>query len=305
MCKFIKYNFEKYSKKDYNYFLNKLLKNNIKGVIIDTKISVNEKSNSKFQTDLNPHINEMVILAHEKGLQTGLEISIFESKLLWDHNNFSPPVSSYGTEFIPKWDYYPVCPNNKLSTERLNQLLIHFENIVPDYYILKEFRFPYDWQHNSLDLQEKIPTYCYCPYCIGEFSASAGVIINNVDTLYDNITNWMQWRFEVLIDYLTIIMNKLSVKKSILIQVPPLNLVDIPFSTGQVLLDFAELGAKISPLLFHKTKDRDPMWGLEILDIFKIDIPSKIIIPSIQRSDEHHPGNILPAYTDYEDVMIY
>jgi len=305
MNKFIKYNFTKYSKKEYNNFLTKIISQGIEGIILNAfnENAVIEKLN--YIEEIHENIDDMVYLAHDRGLSAALEINLFSSKYLWNHKHFSPPISSHGAEFVPANNYYPICPNNKLSSERFVAIIEYLSNIVPDFFILNEFRFPYDWSTNTLDLQEKIPTFCYCPYCIAEFSSEVGIVVKNLDTLYDNISIWMNWRFDVMEDYFEFLMDKLTAKKSIIVQTPPLNLVDIPFSTGQVLLEYGERGAKISPMLFHKTRNRDMNWALEVLDIFKIDIPMELIIPSIQSDSKKDPGNILPAYDDYDEVLIY
>ena len=305
MSKYLKYNYKKYNKEDYNKFLSHSISKNIDGVIFSLL-----NPNAKFieddiESEFNPEISEMLVLAHERGLKTAIELDIFNSQYLWQHKNFTPPVSSKGTEYIPNNGYYPICPNNKLSSERFTKLVEYISNYIPDYFILSEFRFPYDWKSNSLDLQDKIPPFCYCPFCIGEFSSELGIAITDLESLNDNINQWMNWRFEVLDDYFDYLIEKLVTRKSIVIQVPPLNLVDIPFSTGQVLLDYGEQGAKISPMLFHQTKGKDPYWGLDNLDVFKIDIPKEIIIPSIELIDRKNPADIFPAYDDYEDIFIY
>ena len=305
MNKFIKYNFTKYNKKNYLNFLNKIISKNYRGIIINAVNSNAVIKKSNFLEEFHSHISEMIVLAHQKKILTALELNIFESKYIWQHENFSPPISSNGAEFISNNNYYPICPNNKLSSDRFVKLIDHFSNIIPDYFIISEFRFPYNWTDNPLDLQDKIPNFCYCPYCISEFSSEIGVAISDLNSLYDNISDWMQWRFEVMDDYFNYMLEKLIVKKCLVIQVPPLNLVDIPFSTGQVLLEYGESGAKISPLLFHKAKNKDPFWALEVLDVFKIDIPDEIIIPSIQINDINSPEEIFPAYDEYDDIFIY
>ncbi|MBN2279219.1 MAG: hypothetical protein JXQ65_01430 [Candidatus Marinimicrobia bacterium] len=305
MNRLIKYNFTKYSKNNYHKFLSKLIENNIEGIIIN---AVDEKSvlrNSNFIEEFYDSTDNMVYLAHERGLLTAVELDVFSSRYLWQHHNFSPPVSSHGAEYMPVNHYYPVCPNNKLSSERVVSMIQKISNIIPDYFILKEFRFPYNWEHGSLDLQEKIPNYCYCPFCIAEFSSEVGIVVKNLDTIYDNINVWMNWRFDVLEDYFDFIMDNLVPKKAVIVQTPPLNLVDIPFSTGQVLLEYGEKGAKISPLLFHNTRNRDFNWALEVLDIFKIDIPKELIAPAVQSYDIKQPWQVLPAYEDYEEVLVY
>lgn len=305
MSKFLKYNFKKYNKEDYNKFLSRALSNNIEGVIFSLHDSKAKFLKGNYEEEFIDEISDMLVLAHERCMKTAIEIDIFHSPYLWQHKNFSPPISSKGTEYLPTNGYYPICPNNKLSGERFAKLIEHVSNFIPDYFILSEFRFPYHWKENALDLQDKIPPFCYCPFCIGEFSSELGIVITDLNSLYDNINQWMNWRFEVLDDYFDYIMDKLVAKKAVVIQVPPLNLVDIPFSTGQVLLDYGEHGAKVSPMLFHRTKGKDAYWGLDVLDVFRIDIPKEIILPSIEVINKKNPSQIFPAYNEYEDIFIY
>ncbi|MFP4547272.1 MAG: hypothetical protein ACLFQM_04015 [Fidelibacterota bacterium] len=305
MNKLLKYNFNRFNKKEYVGFLDKIIAQDCDGIILSAfKQNVNRKKFA-YTNEYHQSISEMIYMAHDRNLMTALELNLFSSKYLWNHKNFSPPVSSKGAEFPHTEDYYPVCPNNKLSSERIVKLIDAVSNIIPDYFILNEFRFPYDWQNNPLDLQDKIPNYCYCPYCIAEFSSELGIIINNIDTLFNNINAWMTWRFQVLEDYFEFILDKLVAKKDLIVQVPPLNLVDIPFSTGQTLLEYGEKGAKISPLLFHRTKQKDMNWSLEILELFKIDIPEEIIIPSIQHEVGQKTLKLPAALAEYDDVLIY
>jgi hypothetical protein len=305
MRKFLKYTFKKYNKTEYNKFLSTLATQKIDGVIINALNHEAKFIQDNFLQEVQSSINEMVIMAHERDILTAVELDLFNSRYLWQHKNFTPPVSSHGAEYCVKHDYYPICPNNKLTIDRFSILIDFISNIIPDYFILSEFRFPYDWRHHSLDLPDKIPPYCYCPFCIGEFSSELGIVVTGLETLYANINEWMNWRFEVLDDYFEYLLDKLVPKRSVIIQVPPLNLVDIPFSTGQVLLDYAEQGAKISPLLFHRTKNKEANWALEILDVLKIDIPAEIILPAIEMTDKNNPGNTFSVYDDYDAVFIY
>lgn len=305
MNRLIKYNYKSYNKKHYTSFLQRISAQGYNGIIINAfKETVNRKKFA-YINEYHQSITEMIYMAHDRDLKTAVELNLFSSKYLWQHKNFSPPISSKGAEISHTENYYPVCPNNKLTSERFVKLIDKASTVIPDYFVLNEFRFPYDWYNNPLDLQDKIPNYCYCPYCIAEFSSELGVVINNLDTLFNNINAWMNWRFQVLEDYFEYIMEKLVAKQDIIIQVPPLNLVDIPFSTGQTLLEYGEQGAKISPLLFHRTKGKDINWSMEILDLFKIDIPEEIIIPSIELHKSRKPLEIPAQLNEYRDILIY
>src|SRR6056297_2275348 len=179
MNKFLKYNFKRFNKKEYANFLDKIIAQDFDGVILSAFKPDVHGTKFAYTNEYQQSMSDMVYMAHDKNLMTALELNLFASKYLWHHKNFSPPISSKGAEFPHTETYYPVCPNNKLSSERIDKLIEEVSNIIPDYFILNEFRFPYDWWNNPLDLQDKIPNYCYCPYCIAEFSSELGIVINN------------------------------------------------------------------------------------------------------------------------------
>ena len=228
-------------------------------------------------------INKMTRMAKEYGLTVGLIIECFHSDPLWKLNTFSAPVSFSGASYAPMDWYHPLCPNNPMAIERFSMIVNKAAKCVrADFVYLDFLRFPFFWEKEQLDVQHRMPPYCYCPFCLGEFSSIVGEIIHTSSQIYDLIEEWLEWRNYIIVERLISAKEKLQNNFFVTVSFPPLANIDLAFTTGQTPSIFTDEGCYVSPILHHSIKNKKLNWVDDMLDQYKMDLKPSKIIPSLQ-----------------------
>src|SRR6056297_2546112 len=197
MPKHIRYNLQKFRNKEIKNTLNSIKEAGFSGVVIP---AARPNSNSFTECEFFP-VAELAYFAREQGLDLTLEINIFESWYVWKHKNFSAPIKFNNSPYYPDQDenYYPICPNNPLSQRRIEKILSQLETVPESVSLLiSELGFPFDWKQNSLDIQHSHPPFCYCPFCLGEFSEYIDERVTEPQQIENNFRYWMDWRINVI-----------------------------------------------------------------------------------------------------------
>ncbi len=305
MSKYIKYNTDKYNLKNYLKFIDTIKLNRFDGIILPLFRSTETIKKYNFKIEYYTQINKMISLAESNGLKTAILIDVFNSYQIWQHGNFSAPITHLGLNYSPDSNYYPICPNNPLSIDRFDNIIKRLSTIKTNYIILDNFNFPFNWIKEKLDIQHKLPPYCYCPFCLTEFSTEIGRIISNHIDFYEVLPEWLEWRTNVIYKYFIELVESLSEDDKLIISTPPLHLIDIPFTIGQLPISFSEAETKISPKLFYNKKNKGSAWATNILNLYNLDLTKKHIVPALH-IEKDNTKEILPFNSDdYEDILYY
>jgi hypothetical protein len=222
----------------------------------------------------------MIEVCREYDLKTGVILDSLNSQLVWRDENYTVPISFSSAAYKPQQNYYPICPSNPAGLEYFDKILMKMHRIpAPDYFYILNLRFPFFWQNEPLDIQNQVPPYCYCPFCITEFSSIVGEIINSGSQILDLITEWLEWRTSTIFNLFLDARELLPSNPRLIIALPPLSLIDLPFTTGQLPMAFTERGALISPQLSHRTRCQNYVWIEDMLEQYQFDIKSNKIMP--------------------------
>ena len=282
MTKFVKYYPQVYNRKEFVENLRKIKQSGFDGVFLSATRSWEEIKQRRLKSEFY-QISRMIDIVREFGLQVGVILDCFHSPKLWTHENFSAPIGVSGVNFLPQSWYYPVCPSNPLAYERYYKMLEKMYSIsTPDFFVLDFLRFPFFWETMELDVQHRIPPYCYCPFCMGEFSSEVGEIVSSLSQIDELMPEWLEWRNQVIYDFFRDAKDLLENDSSIIVSLPPLSLIDLPFTTGQLPMAYSDAGSYVSPLLYHSQKKKDMLWIEDILDQYVFDIGRKKVAPSFE-----------------------
>ncbi len=285
MSLFIKYFPKTYKRKAFTNNLLDIKKAGFDGVFFPAMIPESLVASNSHRTEFFP-VSRMVELAKGVGLKTGVILQCFQSSKLWSVETFSPPVNFSGVAYNAKSWYHPICPNNPSGLEYYHRLLVKMSRITqPDYFYLDFFSFPFFWEEEELDVQNRVPPFCYCPFCVAEFSSVVGEIVNSTSKIVERMPEWLEWRTVVIMKLLIDAKEVLAYKSKLVVSLPPLSLIDLPFTTGQLPLAFTDEGCLVSPLLHHITKKKNLLWVEDILDQYKIDIKPIKMFPSFEVSN--------------------
>jgi len=225
-------------------------------------------------------VARMIELTRQAGLKTGVIIDCFQNPWLWQKDTFSAPVNSTGATYSPKKQYYPVCPNNPTGLDFYHKLLSKVYRLGSvDYCILENLRFPFFWQEEDLDIQHHLPPFCYCPFCITEFSAMMGEVISFAGQSVEKMPDWLEWRSEIIMNLVHDARDILMKKTKLIVATPPLALIDLPFATGQLPLAYVDNGCLIAPALYHHTKTGNLLWIEDILDQYRLEFKMNKLFP--------------------------
>ncbi len=245
-----------------------------------SKLKIKEKT-------VNYPLQSMISQAKSLNLKTGVILNCFNDPALYQNDNFTPPGTNLGASYVPESDYYPICVNNPAGLQSFRQMINKVTGkIVPDYLYFEHFRFPFHWEKEELDIQSHIPPFCYCPFCVTEFSSVVGEIVSTGDQIQQMMPEWLEWRTEVLFNLLTDVIEKVAGRSQLIIALPPLSLIDLPFTTGQLPQMFIEEGCFVSPQLHHKIKDKNLAWIEDLLDQYQLDLRSNRLFPSFEYTNE-------------------
>lgn len=247
----------------------------------------------------------MVELVKKAGLKSGLILDCFYSPELWTFENFSPPVSSSGAPYTSDSRYKPICPNNPMGIEHLEKILEKLPKVtMPNFLYINHLRFPFFWEKEELDIQSILPPYCYCPFCIGEFSSIIGEAITSPSQLVELMPKWLEWRAATITNLLLDIKELISGASKIIVAIPPLSYIDIPFTTGQLPLLYSDENCIISPLLHHSTKKKDFLWVEDMLYQYQMEIASDKLLPNLQVSNSEEMSKLGKWEKIYSDIII-
>jgi len=226
-------------------------------------------------------LDKLIYQAKECGLQTGIVVNCFLNKELYNLENFTAPVSYTGAVYNPQCDYYPVCPNNPVAVQTLlADVDKYLGRYTPDYLYMNHFQFPFDWENEDLDIQDSMPQFCYCPFCLTEFSSVIGEIVNNSEQIEQTMPEWLEWRTDSILNLIIHVKKHISKSRTrLIIGLPPLALIDLPFSTGLLPYSILDEGLIVSPQLYHRTKQKQLVWIEDILDQYRIDLNLRKIWP--------------------------
>jgi len=225
-------------------------------------------------------VARMSELARQAGLKVGIIIDCFQNQSLWYKDTFSAPVNSSGTAYNPdKW-YYPVCPNNPMGLAFYHSLLEKINRLKQiDYCLLEDLRFPFFWQEEDLDIQHRMPSFCYCPFCVTEFSSMMGEVVSFAGQIIEMLPDWLEWRSGVVMNLVHDARDFLIKKTKLIISAPPLALIDLPFTTGQLPLAYVDNGCLIAPELYHSSKSGNLLWIEDILDQYNLEFKMSKLFP--------------------------
>ena len=221
--------------------------------------------------------------ANQLKLKTGILIDCFQGKDQYHSEYFTRPMNFKGAIYLPTTDYYPICPNNPVAIrhllEKIESVNKHYQ---PDYIYLNHFQFPFNWEEENLDIQDQTPQYCYCPFCITEFSSVIGEIVTSSAQIEEVMPEWLEWRTDAISKLLGTVKRVIPKKTALIVGLPPLAVIDLPFATGLLPYSIVEEGCFISPMLYHKKVSNKIMWIEDILDQYKIDLNQRKIMPYFQ-----------------------
>lgn len=270
-----------YSKRELSRDLNSLKESGCGGIFI----SIKAKSliNREAQKRTNGILKNMINQAKVVGLKTGVMIECFHESGYYLSESYTPPINYLGAPYVPSAGYYPICPNNpqavQLCHTSIEQVINKFDL---DYLYLEHFRFPFFWEKEELDIQNRIPPFCYCPFCVTEFSSVMGEIVSSGEQMLNMMPEWLEWRSEVIQALLAGIIAKVPNRVQVIVALPPLSLIDLPFTTGQLPHRFIEEGCYLSPQLHHKIKQKELLWAEDLLDQYQLELRANKIFPSFE-----------------------
>ncbi len=303
MSLFIKYFPKIYIRKTFTNDLSDIKKAGFDGVFFPAMIPESLAASNSRRTEFFP-VSRMVELAKGVGLKTGVILQCFKSSKLWSVETFSPPVNFSGVAYNPESWYHPICPNNPSGLEYYQKLLVKMSRITqPDYFYLDFFWFPFFWEEEELDVQNRVPPFCYCPFCVAEFSSVVGEIVNSTSKIIERMPEWLEWRTVVIMKLLIDTKEVLAYKSRVIVSLPPLSLIDLPFTTGQLPLAFTDEGCLVSPLLHHITKKKNLLWVEDILDQYKMDVKPNKMFPSFEVSNRKEFGKIVELCGNFTGII--
>ncbi len=242
-------------------------------------------------------VARMAELVQQAGLKVGIILDCFQNQFLWYKDNFSAPVNSIGVTYNPQKSYYPICPNNPIGLDFYHSLLekvYRLEQI--DYCLLENLRFPFFWQNEDLDIQHRVPLFCYCPFCVTEFSSMMGEVVTSAGQIVEMLPDWLEWRSGVVMNLVHDARDFLMKKTKLIISIPPLALIDLPFATGQLPLAYVDNSCLIAPALYHQSKIGNTLWIEDLLDQFHLEFKMNKLFPIFKPRDEQEMQGLLNVF---------
>ncbi len=281
MALYLSYNQKTYSKVQFTKRLERIKSLGFDGLFFPVA-NTNTMGHSTKERKILPFWN-MIAQAKSSELKTGIKLQCFQNRVLYQNDSFIPPMNYLGATYLPKSDYYPVCPNNPDGLHTFYNIIdLIVKNTLPDFIYLEHFRFPFYWEKEELDIQNRIPPFCYCPFCVTEFSSVVGEIVSTGEQIQSMMPEWLEWRTEVMFSLLSYIQEKVSNDVQIIVALPPLSLIDLPFTTGQLPQGLIEEGCLLSPQLHHRVKTKNLAWIEDLLDQYQLDLRIRRLIPSFE-----------------------
>jgi hypothetical protein len=303
MAFYLEYSPTSLTKKELSRGLNSLKESGCGGIFI----SIKSKSlkNREAQKRTNGILKNLIGQAKVVGLKTGVIIECFHEAGYYLSENCTPPVNYLGAPYVPSAEYYPICPNNpqavQLCHNSIEQVIHKFDL---DYLYLQHFRFPFFWEKEELDIQNRIPPFCYCPFCVTEFSSVMGEIVSSAEQMLSMMPEWLEWRSEVIQSLLSGIIARVPNRIQVIVALPPLSLIDLPFTTGQLPQGFIEEGCYLSPQLHHKIKQKDLVWAEDLLDQYQLELRANRIFPSFEFDSQAEFAYLTGIAEKYAGILL-
>ena len=226
------------------------------------------------------------------------------------------PIDETGEKSPPADWFMGVCPTDPDFKEfRSNQL----HEILDNYEVGGIFLDYVHWHAQFESADPILPETCFCDRCTAKFSDHAGLDIPGADIperaqwiLENADPQWRDWRNFVLNEWM-------KDMKAIVRKIQPEALVGIFYCSwfpddhdgalyntlGIDVEAFAEIADVLSPMLFHKMKDRSPEWLSEytswlgnLIETSVEDVP--MVWPIVQAHD--NPVEVSPE--EFRQVMI-
>jgi len=297
MAIFIKYYLHQYKRETFMKNIARIKDAGFDGIFFSATKSESLSSKHSLKVEFYP-VSEMIEKVREKELKAGIILQCFHSPQLWSMDSFSPPVNFDGTPYVPDSWYRPTCPNNPMSRERFQKVLDEMSRIVPpDYFYFDFFRFPFFWEQEQLEVQHKVPPYCYCSHCLTSFSSSIGTTVYSVSQVLEMLPEWLEWRTNSMIELLENVKELLPDKSQIIIATPPITITNLVSTTGQFTQGLIDKGCLISPLLYHVIKKKKLSWVEKMLNQYQIDMKATDLFPGFQITDEDE-FNLIKQWQD-------
>ncbi len=302
MAVYIKYFPKKYNRKDFKKNIEEIKNSGFEGVLLPAS---RPEDQTEYKTELFP-ISRMIEIAKENGLKTGVILKCFHSAKTWDNLLFSPPVGISGVSMTAKSWYHPLCPNNPVSLNRYSNLLNKMVKISkPDLFYLEHLRFPFLWQKEDLDIQSQAPPFCYCPFCVTEYATIIGDIVSHSSQILETMPEWLSWRTSIILERYYQAKKTLAPIAKIIVAVPPLSLIDLPFTTGQLPLAFSEEGSHVSPLIYNNKMNKNYLWTEDLMNQYDFDMPRSRISPAFDIGNNEEFQINRKLNKKYDDIFFY
>ncbi|MFA7710727.1 MAG: hypothetical protein WCY30_06455 [Candidatus Neomarinimicrobiota bacterium] len=232
-------------------------------------------------------VARMIELAGQTGLKVGVIIDCFQNPFLWHKETFTAPVNYAGATYNPRKQYLPICPNNPIGLDFYHSLLAKVYRLGSvDYCLLENLRFPFFWQEEDLDVQHRVPPFCYCPFCVTEFSSMIGEVVSFTSQIVEMLPDWLEWRSEIIMNLVHDARDVLMKRTQLIVTTPPLALIDLPFATGQLPLAYVNNGCLIAPALYHRTKTGNLLWIEDMIDQYRLEFKMNKLFPIFKVSNE-------------------
>jgi len=285
MAMYFHYNFKQHTTESELHFKSLVKSSEYKGIFFSGYHDTSRKNKNDKQAD---GLNRLIGNAKDHGQQTGIIIDCFQNKQLYNSDDFNAPVAYTGAAYNPISNYYPICPNNPVGVqELLSKIDVLIAQFSPDYLYLDHFQFPFNWKEEELDIQDASPQFCYCPFCVTEFSSVVGEIVNRPQQIEEMMPEWLEWRTDAVLDLIISIKEHVEDKTQLIIGLPPLAVIDLPFSTGLLPYSIVDEGLIVSPQLYHNVKQKKLLWIEDILDQYRIDLNLRKVWPFFEVKNKH------------------
>ena len=285
MALYLHYSLKQHTAENEKQFISLIKSSDYEGIFFSEHNHVLRGNKISAKTD---RLFRLINHAKEYGQKTGIIINCFQNEQLYYSDDFTAPVAYTGVAYNPVLHYYPICPNNPVGIqELLLKIDVITEGYSPDYLYLDHFQFPFNWKKEELDIQDKSPQFCYCPFCITEFSSVVGEIVTSGEQIEQMMPEWLEWRTDAVLNLIPLIKEHVADKAQLIIGLPPLAMIDLPFSTGLLPYSIVDEGLIVSPQLSHNVKQKKLLWIEDILDQYRIDLNLRKVWPFFEINNQH------------------
>lgn len=190
-----------------------------------------------------------------------------------------------------------------LHKKRIERILSLLETVPESVALLiSELGFPFNWMENNLDIQNSHPPFCYCPFCLGEFSEYIDELVTEPQQVENNFRYWMDWRINVIYKYFVDIFFNL-IDNPLIISIHPLSLIDLTFVTGQIPIAFLREDARIAPPLLHVSKNKNFRWVIDQLRHYELEMDENDLIPILELDPDKVDNLEFIEKQGYQDVI--